>query len=319
MSHRRAAVLLMLAGLAWLASGVTIIQPNEQGIVRRLGRLVSEPWEPGLHLGLPWGLDQVDRVRPGETRTLTTGALGAFAPGRAGETSLLTGDANVLNAQVTLNYHVSDPARYLFSARDQERVLEALVEAALAESVASRGIDGLLTSERSELADALVKRVQTLADTAGLGIAVRGARLGRIAPPSAVADAFADADRARGESRQSILRAEEERDRLSALARGQAREILDGATARHDRAIEVARGEADRFTSHATAARADSLVVRRKLLRETLAQILPRLARFTAISPGQSLDLSLITESPDGEKSPIPNADPLGGPETLQP
>ena len=47
----------------YLATGVTILQPDEVGIVRRFGAVLHEPWEPGLHWGLPWGFDRVDRSR----------------------------------------------------------------------------------------------------------------------------------------------------------------------------------------------------------------------------------------------------------------
>ena len=53
---------------------MTVLQPDEVGIVRRLGSVVAEPWEPGLHWGFPWGFDRVDRIKVNQTRTIAVGA-----------------------------------------------------------------------------------------------------------------------------------------------------------------------------------------------------------------------------------------------------
>ncbi len=59
--------------VAYLATGVTVIQQDEVGIVRRFGAVLRDPWEPGLHWGLPRGFDQLSRVKSGQTRSLTVG------------------------------------------------------------------------------------------------------------------------------------------------------------------------------------------------------------------------------------------------------
>ena len=74
----------------------------------------AEPWEPGLHWGLPWGLDRVDRIKTGQTRTLTVGArdpqAAPLAQAPDPETDdFLTGDLNLVTAQAIVQYRVLDP------------------------------------------------------------------------------------------------------------------------------------------------------------------------------------------------------------------
>ena len=63
--------------MAWLVSGFYIVQGNQQGVVRRFGRLVRNDAgrvqisPSGLRWDLPWPLAQVDRVNTHEVRTLT--------------------------------------------------------------------------------------------------------------------------------------------------------------------------------------------------------------------------------------------------------
>ncbi len=294
-------VSLLLGG--YLSSGLTILQPDEVGVVRRLGAVLREPWEPGLHWGLPWGFDRVDRLKVNQTRTIAVGASGSSeapisrAPDPASD-DFLTGDLNLVTVEALVQFRVRDPAAYLFRARDVEAMLRALSEWSMARALARRGIDELLTTGRGEVADWLGRLIQSLSDEERLGISVVAVRLGRVAPPSAVAPAFADAARARSDRRQAVTRAEEYRDRARSEARGQAREIADAAAGRVDRLVRPARGEADRFTRVLAGARKAPDAYRRRLLLETLADLLPRFRRTVVVAPGQDLDISLFDDQP---------------------
>ena len=54
--------LLLLLFAASLLTGVTEVRPGERAVVRRFGRVLDEKPKPGLWIGLPWGIDRVDRV-----------------------------------------------------------------------------------------------------------------------------------------------------------------------------------------------------------------------------------------------------------------
>jgi membrane protease subunit HflK len=250
---------------------------------------------------LPWGLDQLDRVKTGQTRGLTVGAAGALAaplarsPDPASD-DVLTGDLNLVTAQATLQYRVADPVRFLFRAGSTDAALRMATESALTRAVAARGVDDVLTTGRAEVAETMGRAIQAEADHHGLGISVRGVRLGHLAPPAAVAPAFADAARARSDRRQMVTTAEEYRDRARADARSTAQEITDRAFARLDRATRVARGEAERFLRVLAESRKDPGATRRRLYLETLAELLPRFPRKVIVQPGRDVDLSLFPD-----------------------
>ena len=242
---------ILLGG--YLTTGLAVLQPDEVGVVRRLGAVLREPWEPGLHWGLPWGLDRLDRLKVNQARTIAVGASGSReaplsrSPDAASD-DLLTGDLNLVMAEALIQYRIRDPSAYLFRTWDAEAMLRALSEWAMIRALARRGIDELLTTGRSEVADSLRTTIQSLSDEERLGVSIVAVRLGRVAPPAAVAPAFTDADRARSDRRQAITRAQEYRDRSQSEARGQAREIADAAAGQSERLVQPARGEAERFT-----------------------------------------------------------------------
>jgi membrane protease subunit HflK len=300
--RRLAAAVLILGALAYLASGVTVVQQDELGVVRRFGAVLREPWGPGLHWGLPWGLDVIDRIKPGQTRTLTVGARDpqsaplVSAPNPETD-DFLTGDLNLVTAQAIVQYRILDPVAFLFAARSVDATLAAVAESALTRALAGRSIDDVLTTGRAEVADRMLRAVQERADLQGLGVSIRAVRLGRVAPPVPVAPAFADAARARSDRRQVVTRAEEYRDRAQADARGRAREIADRAAGQFDRRVQGARGEADRFTKVLAESRKDLAATRRRLYLEALAELLPRFSRKVVVAPGHDLDISLFTEA----------------------
>jgi modulator of FtsH protease HflK len=301
-------LILVVGVIVYLTTGFAVIQQDEVGVVRRFGAAQAETWTPGLHWGLPWGLGQVDGVKIGQTRTITVGADAGSAPlARQPEPTqdeFLTGDLNLVTVQAVIQYHVADPALFLFATTSVERSLLLAAESALTRTLAERGIDDLLTVGRAEAAEQVARHVQTTADRQRLGVSIRAVRLGQLAPPVPVSPAFADAARARSDKRQAITLAEEYRDRTQADARGRIRETADRASAVHDRLVQEARGEADRFTRILAEARKQPGATRQRLYLETMAEILPRLGRKMVVARGQDLDLSVFTDQDSPATTP---------------
>ena len=63
----------VLALLLSLLTGLTQVQPGERAVVRRFGRVLDYRPEPGLYVGLPWGIDRVDRVAVERLRSVQVG------------------------------------------------------------------------------------------------------------------------------------------------------------------------------------------------------------------------------------------------------
>src|SRR5262249_47758493 len=100
--------LLLLGLVAYLFTGIYQIRPDERAVVRRFGRVLDTKPGAGLWVGLPWGMDRVDRVAVDRLRRVTVGyekgadEFGLVTP----PGQLLTGDHNLVNVQVVLNYTV---------------------------------------------------------------------------------------------------------------------------------------------------------------------------------------------------------------------
>ncbi len=198
-------IALLTAVLLFVGSGVCLVAPGEVVVVRRLGRLLDPAWGPGLHWRYPFGIDRVDRVLALEVRQFTIGLSGPasadFEPS-AGE--FMTGDLNLLRVQATVQYRAANPADYVLRAEQLEPLLTRLAEAALTRAMASRGVDGVLRSQRQAVAQEVAHNLQSTSAAYQLGVAILGVNLTDTRPPLEVEAAFAAAQSAESRREERI-------------------------------------------------------------------------------------------------------------------
>src|SRR5207248_15281 len=126
-------------------TAITRVDPGERAVVRRFGRVLTDKPGPGLYIGLPWGMERVDRVQVGMVRRVSVGVTGAGdeegAVAPAGQ--FLTGDHNLVNVQAEVYYKVlvDQVEKFVLHSARIEPVLNRLAEAALADWIAGRTVD----------------------------------------------------------------------------------------------------------------------------------------------------------------------------------
>lgn len=255
---------ILAALLAYLLTGFYVIRGNEKGVVRRFGAALTRAdgtvllKDSGLHYDLPWPWSTVDRVNLHEVRTLTIGTAeledadgGEFlqSPASTRRSQFLTGDKNVLNLQITVQYRISEtaPERFLFASESAERHLRAVVESVAADLVARSGVDFVHPLGLNELRDLLTRRSRELADRQRLGVRVDEVVINSVYPPVQVKAAFLDVSNARADKEQYINEARAYAEQRRAEARAERQAILDEARTYRQRVVERARGRADSF------------------------------------------------------------------------
>ncbi len=188
-------LVILLAAVAYLATGVTTVRPDERAVVRRFGRVAARPG-PGLWVGLPWGIDRVDRVR---VRTVRQRDVG-YNPDAGDDTGamprgqFLTGDQNLVNVKLVVEYAVDDADgpldNYVMNRDIADAVISAEAEAAAAEWVAGRPVDEVLLTGRAALPRWLMARLPDRLAAPRLGVLVQRVSVDHLAAPAEVRDAF---------------------------------------------------------------------------------------------------------------------------------
>jgi membrane protease subunit HflK len=298
---RRLTIILLLALVAWLATGVYLVQPDEQAVVRRWGRVLPAASEPGAHFGLPWGLDRVVRIKPREAKRVTIGPvqIAADAVGRQ-PSQFLTGDRNLVNVRATVQYTITDAPRYLFRASAVDPLIATAGEAVLTQMLADVPVDRALTLGKQELGVRAAEAMQQLADRYELGVLIRSVDIAAVEPPPEVAEAFANVTAALRQREQQINQARSFADRTVAQAQAGAGTIVNESRSYRDQTVRGAEADAERFERLLAEYRQAPELTARRLYLETMAATLPRFRSKVILDSGEKLDLSILRE----EKKP---------------
>ncbi len=284
-------ILLAIPIIIWLASGIYIVGPGEEGVVRQFGKEVDRT-PPGLRYRLPWPIQTHDVVHLTKVRRAEIGFRTDPYSGKVRaepkEALMLTGDENIVDAQLFVQYVVKDPSQFLFRVRHAEGVLKSSAEVALRSVVGRNTIDFTMTEGRVVVQDEVKKYLQTLLDDYQTGLMVTEARLLVVDPPEEVKDAFHDVVRA-WEDRERLMReAEGYREDLIPKAKGEAAQMLRAAEAYKEQRVIRAQGDAGRFLDVLKAYRKGKEVTRERLYLETLEKILPGKEKYILPPEGGS-------------------------------
>lgn len=274
-------ILLILLAIVigiWLASGIYIVGPGEMGVIRQFGKEVDQT-SPGLRYRLPWPIQTHDVVHLAKVRRAEIGLRTDPYTGKVRlemkEALMLTGDENIVDAQLFVQYVVKDPSQFLFRVRESESALKTSAEVALRSVVGRNSIDYTMTEGRVVVQDEIKKYLQSLLDEYQTGLMVTEARLLVVDPPEEVKDAFHDVVRA-WEDRERLMReAEGYREDLIPKAKGEAAQMVRSAEAYKEQRVIRAQGDATKFLDVLKAYRKAKDVTRERLYLETLDKVLP--------------------------------------------
>jgi membrane protease subunit HflK len=214
--------------LAYFASGFYTVPYNERGLLMRFGKQIGHEIPPGLHYRLPWPVDAVARVAADDIRKLETAPF-----------LILTGDENLIQANVAAHYQINNASNFLFHLEDPEKIVKDATKSALRQVIGEMGIDSILASAKSQVINRTRVLTQSSLDDWNSGLMVVGIQLLEAAPPSEVMEAFRDVASAREDRETYINQALAYQDSTIPKARG------EGFRARR---INHARGEAYRFS-----------------------------------------------------------------------
>lgn len=271
---------VLLVGI--VITGVYSVGPGEQGVVRRFGR-EHRTAAPGLHYAMPV-IEAVDVVNIEEVRRVEVGFTGETTINE--EALMLTGDENIVEVQMVVQYRVADPTKYLFRLRDPERTLHIASEVALRSVVGRTNIDDVMTTGRQQVQAAARDLLQSLMDDYEGGLEITEVKLDAVDAPDEVKDAFNAVTRAREDKEKLVNEARGYQEDKVPRARGEAQIIVRGAEAYKEQRMLRAGGDADRFDAMLAEYQKAKAVTRQRLYLETMERVIAPLKTKTIIDKG---------------------------------
>ena len=261
------ALFVGLIVVIWAATGIYTTSPGEQAVLRLFGEAQTAPViENGLHWWWPGPIGNKDIIRTDLVRRLELGFRGgdgvADTPVPV-EAQMISGDLNIIDVQMVVQYDIKDLSSYLFKVDDpgedagfsrniapgrpDGRTLKDATEAALRLVVGQRSLAEVLAEERVNLEQDTKVKLQEILDGYQTGLNIVSVELQRVEAPGEVQAAFNDVLQARQDKVTATNQAQAYENQVIPEARGRAEQIIQPAEAFKRARIERAQGEADQF------------------------------------------------------------------------
>ncbi|MDO9949679.1 FtsH protease activity modulator HflK [Glaesserella parasuis] len=295
-------VLLGLGLVVWGASGFYTVQEAERGVVTRFGKL-HEIVSPGLN----WKPTFIDNVTPVNIeRVLELRTNG----------SMLTQDENMVLVEMTVQYRIEDPAKYLFSVTKPDDSLKQATDSALRYVIGHMTMDDILTTGRAIVREKTWNALRDIIKNYDMGLLITDVNFQYARPPEEVKAAFDDAIKAQEDEQRLIREAEAYARGQEPIARGQAQRILEQANAYKEQVVLNARGEVQRFIQLLPEYKAAPEVTRDRLYIQTMEKVMKNTPKLMVDSSnGNNLTVlpidKLMTKPTVNEAVKTPSSQPV--------
>jgi membrane protease subunit HflK len=255
------------------------VDQTERTVITRFGRY-NKTAEPGLHLKLPW-IDRKYTVPASDVvlseefgfQTLQGGVVNQYRNNITSESTMLTGDLNIVDAEWTILYRITDPAAWLFNVEDKRKTIRDISQSVVNMLVGDRAILEIMGQERSAIEVAAIDLMNENFRQFGLGINVREVKLQNIVAPQGVQAAFEDVNKSTQDMERFTNEGREAYNSQVPRAEGERLQIIQQAQGYAIDRVNRARGDVARFNAVYEEYRQAPAITRQRLYLETMETI----------------------------------------------
>ena len=235
-------LLLVFVGLLFLGTGLYIVKKEEQGILTRFGKIVDSDITPGV--GYRWPL--IERIHIFPVKRIVSKQI-STNQSQTEKFTVLSGDTNLLEVTLSLQYTVVDLPRYLFVIAEPEKLISVVARERLIEEFGNNFVELIFTSNRKHIEESLSHSMQSQFEQLGIGIELTALAIVDLSPIEETIAAFRDVSDAVAEKIQAEVDAQRTREQMLARSRGQAQSIVLDAKAKAHTRMKQAESAATAF------------------------------------------------------------------------
>lgn len=282
-------LIILVVAIAAGFSSFYIVDETENAVITRLGRY-TETVGAGLHAKLPFGIDKaytvpvkVIQTEQFGFETVKSGRNNEYKNNIASESTMLTGDLNIVDVEWIIQYRIVDPKQWLFGVYEKEQTIRDISRSVINTLVGDRAILDVMGSERTAIQVLAQDMMNENFDQLGLGINVITVQLQNIVPPSGVQDAFEDVNKATQDMNRLINEGKEAYNAEIPKAQGQADQQIQIAEGYAAERVNMAKGDVARFNSVYEEYKQSPKVTKERIYLETMDEIFSSETKPTVI------------------------------------
>jgi HflK protein len=272
-------IIIAVFAVAIVSTSFFVVDETEQAVITRFGKYYKT-LGAGLQFKLPFGIDKnynvpvkVVQTEQFGFRTLKSGVTNQYENGVKKESTMLTGDLNIVDVEWIIQYRIVDPAAWLFNVEERTQTIRDISQSVINTLVGDRAILSVMGSARTEIETLALDTMNENFKTLGLGINVIGVKLQNIVPPEGVQDAFEDVNKASQDMERYINEGKEAYNREIPLAQGKADQQIQIAEGYAVERVNKAKGDVARFKAVYEEYKKAPAITKERLYLETMEEI----------------------------------------------
>ena len=299
-------VVLVLAVILMISAGTCFytVDDKQQAVVTTFGR-VTDVVDAGVHFKIPFGIQQVKKVDVNVYQKIELGYSSdpyGYQVNEA-ESTMITGDYNIVNVDFFVEYKISDPVQYLYSSNNPELILRNLIQSQIRNVVGSSTVDAVLTDGKENIQMQVKDLVSQILQEYDIGLTLVDVKIQDAEPPTQeVIEAFKAVETAKQQAETVINDAKAYQNAQLPKAEAEADKLIQNAEYLRQKRINEATQQVAMFNAMYAEYSLNPAITRSRMYYEAISEILPDVKLYinTAGNGGSDLQMLLPLESLTG-------------------
>ncbi len=289
-------IVLALVALYGIQSCLYTVDDKQQAVVTTFGR-VTNVTDAGVHFRLPFGIQKVQKVDVNVYQKIQLGYEsknnGAGYVVDESESTMITGDYNIVNVDFFVEYKISDPVQYLYSSDQPELILRNLIQSQVRNVVGSSTVDAVLTDGKENIQMQVRDLVMQILDEYKIGLSLVDVKIQDAEPPTQeVIEAFKAVETAKQKAETVINDAKAYQNAQLPKAQAQADQLVQNAEYLKQKRINEAIEQVAMFNARYQEYANDPQITRSRMYYEAISEILPGVKLY--INTGSGTDVQML-------------------------
>ena len=288
------AILLVL--LVGLFTSLYTVDDKQQAVVTTFGK-VTEITGPGLHFKLPFGIQKAhpvdvnvyQKIELGY-RTQDNGTTVSFPD----ESTMITGDHNIVKVDFFVEYKITDPVAYLYSSNNPELILRNLIQSQVRNVVGSAQVDNVLTVGKEEIQMRVKELVMEILAQYDIGLTLVEVRIQDSEPPTVdVIEAFKAVETAKQQAEAVVNQALAYQNAQLPNAEAQAHKLTEEAEYLYQKRVNEALEKVAMFNAMYNEYILNEDITMARMYYEAISEILPGVKLYITTT-GEDGDVQML-------------------------
>lgn len=271
-------IILVIVAIAGFTS-FYVVDETEQAVITRLGKYTTTTG-PGLHWKLPFGLEKnynvpvkIVQMEQFGFKTVKAGRNNEYKNNISSESTMLTGDLNIVNVEWIIQYKIENPKQWLFGVYEKDNTIRDISRSVINTLVGDRAILDVMGKERSTIEELGLEMMNENFNQLGLGINVTAVKLQNIVPPEGVQEAYEDVNKATQDMNRFINEGQEAYNAEIPKAQGEADKQIQQAEGYAAERVNRAEGDVARYNAVYEEYKKSPKVTKERIYLETMDEI----------------------------------------------